>query len=63
MAASKIFVARLAAATDAVSGALIPSAQNGELRSELQAAQPLFSKHLEHARIVQAAGNVQMMSY
>lgn len=40
--------------TDAVDGVLIPSAQNGELKSALQGAQPLFLKHLEHARSVQS---------
>jgi len=40
--------------TDAVEGVLIPSAQNGELKSALQGAQPLFLKHLEHARSIQS---------
>lgn len=40
--------------TDAVDAVLIPSAQNGELKSALQGAQPLFLKHLEHARSVQS---------
>lgn len=43
--------------TDAVDAMLIPSAQNAELKSALQGAQPLFLKHLEHARIVQS-GNM-----
>ena len=40
--------------TDAVDAVLIPSAQNSELKSALQGAQPLFLKHLEHARSVQS---------
>lgn len=40
--------------TDAVDSVLIPSAQNSELKSALQGAQPLFLKHLEHARSVQS---------
>jgi putative membrane protein len=40
--------------TDAVDAVLIPSAQNSELKSALQGAQPLFRKHLEHARSVQS---------
>src|SRR5215470_3855591 len=40
--------------TDAVSGILIPSAQNPELKSALEGAQPLLIGHLEHARNVQA---------
>lgn len=40
--------------TDVISGVLIPSAQNPELKSALQGAQPLFLGHLEHARNVQA---------
>jgi len=43
--------------TDALEAVLIPSAQNAELKSALQGAQPLFLKHLEHARMVQS-GNV-----
>lgn len=39
---------------DAVSGVLIPSAQNPELKSALEGAQPLLVGHLEHARNVQA---------
>lgn len=42
--------------TDAVDTVLIPSAQNAELKSALQGAQPLFLKHLEHARMVQSGG-------
>jgi putative membrane protein len=37
--------------TDAVAGVLIPSAQNAELKAALEGAQPLFLKHLEHARM------------
>jgi putative membrane protein len=40
--------------TDAVAGVLIPSAKNGELKSALEGAQPLFLGHLEHAKNVQA---------
>ncbi|HYK40660.1 MAG TPA: DUF4142 domain-containing protein [Candidatus Eremiobacteraceae bacterium] len=40
--------------TDAVNAVLIPSAQNSELKAALQGAQPLFLKHLEHARSVQS---------
>lgn len=40
--------------TDAVDAVLIPSAQNAELKAALQGAQPLFLKHLEHARSVQS---------
>lgn len=39
---------------DVVSGVLIPSAQNSELKSALEGAEPLFVGHLEHARNVQA---------
>jgi len=38
------------AVTDAVEAVLIPSARNPELKSALEGAQPLFLKHLEHAR-------------
>src|SRR5262249_11100103 len=40
--------------TDAVAGVLIPNAQNAELKSALQGAEPLFLKHLGHARMVQS---------
>jgi putative membrane protein len=40
--------------TDAVDAVLIPSAQNSQLEAALQGAQPLFLKHLEHARSVQS---------
>jgi putative membrane protein len=46
--------------TDAVEGVLIPSAQNAELKSALQGAQPLFLKHLEHARSVQSSRGASM---
>lgn len=46
------------AVTDAVDAALIPNAQNAALKSALQGAQPLFLKHLEHARMVQGGGNM-----
>ena len=48
------------AVTDAVDAVLIPSAQNGELKSALQGAQPLFLKHLEHARSVQSGQSDSM---
>jgi Predicted outer membrane protein len=38
--------------TDVISGLLIPSAQNPELKSAIEGAQPLFLGHLEHARNV-----------
>ena len=44
--------------TDAVDAVLIPSVQNAELKSALQGAQPLFLKHLEHARMVQAGSTM-----
>lgn len=46
--------------TDAVDAVLIPSAQNAELKAALQGAQPLFLKHLEHARTVQAGTGAGM---
>jgi putative membrane protein len=45
------------AVNDAIAQVLIPSAQNDELKSALQGAQPLFLKHGEHARMVQASFN------
>jgi putative membrane protein len=42
------------AVTDAVQAVLIPNAHNAELKSALEGAQPLFLKHLEHARMVQS---------
>ncbi len=41
------------AVTDAVDGVLIPNAQ----KAALQGAQPLFLKHLEHARTIQSGGD------
>lgn len=41
------------AVTDAVDAVLIPSAQNPDLKAALVGSQPLFLKHLEHARMVQ----------
>jgi putative membrane protein len=41
--------------TDAVAAVLIPSAQNAELKSALEGAQPLFLGHLEHSQKVQAS--------
>jgi putative membrane protein len=46
------------AVTDAVDAVLIPNAQNAELKSALQGAQPLFLKHLEHARMLQSGGTM-----
>jgi len=43
------------AVTDAVDSVLIPGATNVQLKSALQEAQPLFLKHLEHVRMIQAA--------
>jgi putative membrane protein len=40
--------------TGAVDSVLIPSARNAELKSALQGAQPLFLRHLEHAKMIQA---------
>lgn len=45
------------AVTDAVAAVLIPNAQNPELKAALEGSQPLFLKHLEHARMVQAGGD------
>lgn len=42
------------AVNGAVASVLIPSAANAELKSALEGAQPLFLKHEEHARMVQA---------
>lgn len=42
------------AVTDAVSAVLIPNARNAELKAALEGAQPLFLKHLEHARMIQS---------
>jgi putative membrane protein len=46
--------------TGAVDTVLIPSARNPELKSALQGAQPLFLKHLEHVRQIQASGHGMM---
>ncbi|MBY0508111.1 MAG: DUF4142 domain-containing protein [Bryobacteraceae bacterium] len=43
----------------AVASVLIPNAQNAELKAALEGAQPLFLKHEEHARMVQA-GHAKM---
>lgn len=43
--------------TDAVEAVLIPSARNGELKAALEGAQPLFLKHLEHARMIQSGSH------
>ena len=40
---------------NAVEKLLIPNAQNAELKSTLASVLPLFQKHLEHARQVQAS--------
>ena len=42
------------AVTDVVSTVLIPNAQNAELKSALEGANPLFLGHLEHARKIQS---------
>ncbi len=43
-----------ATVTGAVETVLIPSAANAELKAALQGAQPLFLRHLEHAKMIQA---------
>ena len=43
------------AVVNATRTVLIPSAQNAELRSALQGAEPMFEGHLEHAQRVQSA--------
>lgn len=48
------------AVTDAVDQVLIPNAQNAELKAALQGAQPLFLKHLEHCRMIQAGHHDKM---
>lgn len=50
------------AVTDAVESVLIPNAQNAELKSALVGAQPLFLKHLEHARHAQMGGAMGKVS-
>jgi putative membrane protein len=42
------------AVINATKNVLIPSAQNAELKSALQGAEPLFEGHLQHAERVQA---------
>ena len=41
--------------TGAVDSVLIPNARNAELKAALQGAQPLFLRHLEHAKMIQSA--------
>lgn len=48
--------------TNAVATVLIPSAQNPQLKSALEGAEPLFLKHLEHARSIQS-GSAMPMSH
>jgi len=48
------------AVTDAVAAVLIPSARNADLKAALVGSQPLFLRHLEHARMVQAVANQVM---
>jgi putative membrane protein len=43
------------AVINATKTVLVPNAQNAELKSALQGAEPLFEGHLEHAQKVQAA--------
>jgi putative membrane protein len=43
------------AVINATKSVLIPSAQNAELKSALQGAEPLFEGHLQHAQHVQSA--------
>lgn len=43
------------AVINATKNVLIPSAQNSELKSALQGAEPLFEGHLQHAERVQSA--------
>ena len=43
------------AVINATKTVLIPSAQNAELKSALQGAEPLFERHLAHAERVQSA--------
>ncbi|CAN5696958.1 DUF4142 domain-containing protein [soil metagenome] len=42
------------AVIDAVNSTLIPNAQNGELKSALEAAAPVFQGHLQHAQHIQS---------
>jgi putative membrane protein len=52
------------AVINATKTVLIPSAQNAELKSALQGAEPLFEGHLQHAERVQSAieGGVKQAS-
>jgi putative membrane protein len=43
------------AVINATKSVLIPSAQNAELKSALQGAEPMFEGHLQHAQHVQSA--------
>ena len=43
------------AVINATKTVLIPNAQNAELKSALQGAEPLFEGHLQHAERVQSA--------
>ena len=43
------------AVINATKTVLIPNAQNAELKSALQGAEPLFEGHLQHAQHVQSA--------
>jgi putative membrane protein len=47
-------VAYHTAVIDAVSKVLIPNAQNAELKSALTGAAPIFTTHLEHAKMIQS---------
>ena len=54
------------AVVNATKTVLIPSAQNAELKSALQGAEPLFEGHLQHAQRVQSAiegGGQQASNY
>ena len=44
-----------ASVTGAVESVLIPSARNAELKAALVGSQALFLRHLEHAKMIQAA--------
>jgi len=47
-------VAYHTAVIDAVSKVLIPNAQNAEVKAALTGAAPLFTGHLEHAKMIQS---------
>jgi len=49
--------------TDAIAKVLIPNAKNAELKSALEGAQPLFLKHLEHAKQIQTSGGQAGMAH